>query len=97
MAQVNSICKVCGAEYRRCRSCENIPGGSWRLIACSPECYIAWCDLIEARKTKNDTQPDMAEKATDTAEAENSTLQDADSEGSTKRKRTKSIRKKETE
>lgn len=36
----NAICKICGKPYYYCRDCERL--GSWRVVACSPECWQEW-------------------------------------------------------
>lgn len=35
----NHTCQKCGKRYYACPDCER--NGSWRAIACSPECYKA--------------------------------------------------------
>ena len=44
----NAICKVCGKAYHHCKDCDRIPG-QWRMVACSPECWIKWVEIIESR------------------------------------------------
>ena len=45
---LNAVCKVCGKKYHHCEKCEQI--GSWRAVACSPECWNIWVDTVRARK-----------------------------------------------
>lgn len=45
---LNAVCKVCGKKYHHCEMCEQI--GSWRAVACSPECWNIWVDTVRARK-----------------------------------------------
>lgn len=45
---LNTTCKICGKKYHHCKDCERI--NSWRMIACSPECWNIWCDRIAERK-----------------------------------------------
>lgn len=45
---LNAVCKVCGKKYHHCDMCEQI--GSWRAVACSPECWNIWVDTVRARK-----------------------------------------------
>ncbi len=54
MAQkLNATCKVCGKQYHYCKDCEKL--GSWRAVACSPECWIKWVEMIDARDKKAET------------------------------------------
>ena len=45
---LNAVCKVCGKKYHHCEKCEQI--GSWRAVACSPECWNIWVDTVRTRK-----------------------------------------------
>ena len=45
---LNAVCKICGKKYHHCEKCEQI--GSWRAVACSPECWNIWVDTVRARK-----------------------------------------------
>ena len=45
---LNAVSKVCGKKYHHCEKCEQI--GSWRAVACSPECWNIWVDTVRARK-----------------------------------------------
>ena len=45
---LNAVCNVCGKKYHHCEKCEQI--GSWRAVACSPECWNIWVDTVRARK-----------------------------------------------
>lgn len=45
---LNAVCKVCGKKYHHCEMCEQI--GSWRAVACSPECWNIWVDTVRTRK-----------------------------------------------
>lgn len=45
---LNAVCKVCGKKYHHCEMCEQI--GSWRAVACSPECWNIWVETVRARK-----------------------------------------------
>ena len=45
---LNAVCKVCGKKYHHCEMCEQI--GSWRAVACSPECWNIWVDTVRSRK-----------------------------------------------
>ncbi len=58
----NTTCKICGKRYYHCKDCERI--NSWRLVACSPECWNKWCDLIEARQAeqKKKAEPKSVKK-----------------------------------
>lgn len=57
--ELNTTCKICGKKYHHCKDCER--SNSWRLIACSPECWNTWCDLIEERRMpKTNTEPDTS-------------------------------------
>lgn len=57
--ELNTTCKICGKKYHHCKDCERF--NSWRLIACSPECWNTWCDLIEERRMpKTNTEPDTS-------------------------------------
>lgn len=44
---LNAVCKVCGKKYHHCAKCEQI--GSWRAVACSPECWNIWVDVVRER------------------------------------------------
>ena len=44
---LNAVCKVCGKKYHHCEKCEQI--GSWRAVACSPECWNIWVDVVRER------------------------------------------------
>ena len=37
-------CRTCGKVYKACPDCER--NGSWRAVACSPECYVAYVDAV---------------------------------------------------
>lgn len=58
----NTTCKICGKRYYHCKDCERI--NSWRLVACSPECWNIWCDQIEARQAeqKKKAEPKSVKK-----------------------------------
>ena len=43
---LNAVCKICGKKYHHCEMCEQI--GSWRAVACSPECWNIWVPVVEA-------------------------------------------------
>ncbi len=43
-------CRTCGKVYKACPDCER--NGSWRSVACSPECYIAYVDAVTAVRSK---------------------------------------------
>ena len=40
-------CKICGATYPVCATARRL--NSWRLIACSPDCYEVWLNKVEGR------------------------------------------------
>lgn len=44
---LNAVCKVCGKKYHHCAKCEQV--GSWRAVACSPECWNIWVDVVRER------------------------------------------------
>ena len=44
---LNAECKVCGKKYHHCAKCEQV--GSWRAVACSPECWNIWVDVVRER------------------------------------------------
>lgn len=44
---LNAECKVCGKKYHHCAKCEQV--GSWRAVACSPECWNIWVDVVHER------------------------------------------------
>ena len=44
---LNAECKVCGKRYHHCAKCEQV--GSWRAVACSPECWNIWVDVVRER------------------------------------------------
>lgn len=44
---LNATCKVCGKKYHHCMKCEQV--GSWRAVACSPECWNIWVDVVRER------------------------------------------------
>lgn len=47
-------CKVCGAAYKTCYSCEK--ERSWRLHTDTPEHYYLWTVLMEYRANRNAKQ-----------------------------------------
>lgn len=47
----NCKCKICGKLYRICADARRL--NSWRLIACSPECYQEWLRKVEISKENN--------------------------------------------
>lgn len=57
----NTTCKICGKRYYHCKDCERI--NSWRLVACSPECWNIWCDQIEARRNQQVNEAAVEEVA----------------------------------
>lgn len=57
----NTTCKICGKRYYHCKDCERI--NSWRLVACSPECWNIWCDQIEARRNPKANEAAVEEVA----------------------------------
>lgn len=48
MAKNNKVCPICGKGYSHCDKCEKI--GSWKVLACSPECYQIYSLLAEIRE-----------------------------------------------
>lgn len=46
----NCKCKICGKLYRICADARRL--NSWRLIACSPECYQEWLKRIDSPQEK---------------------------------------------
>ena len=58
---LNAVCKICGTKYHHCEKCEKI--GSWRAIACSPECWNVWIDKVEARMAAEATAKEPAVEA----------------------------------
>ena len=62
MAQeLNATCKICGKPYHYCKDCEKF--GSWRAVACSPECWTEWVNRITARNTVKENADDSHEEA----------------------------------
>lgn len=67
----NHICKnpECRKEYYACNLCSRTL--SWRSVACSPECYQKYTDLVIAERSKGKTviikpeRTDMTEKEVD--------------------------------
>jgi hypothetical protein len=49
MNKPNHICKnpSCKKEYYACNACDKTSGLSWRSVACSPECFLIYMDLVE--------------------------------------------------
>lgn len=75
VATPNTICKntLCtkGTDggrkrYYTCRYC--VASGNWRSVACSPECYDAYCRQVMEARTKNidiDLTPDRTDMSKD--------------------------------
>ena len=67
----NHICKnpECRKKYYACNYCSRTL--SWRSVACSPECYQKYTDLVIAERSKGKTvevkpeRTDMTEKEVD--------------------------------
>lgn len=61
MPRVKAICKVCGKPYEHCTDAVRL--NSWRTVACSPECWNIWVDMVQKRKegdnTKEEPRPGM--------------------------------------
>ena len=67
----NHICKnpECKKAYYACNFCDK--NKTWRSVACSPECYQKYTDLVIAARSKGKTivvkpeRTDMTEKEVD--------------------------------
>ena len=66
----NTVCKICGKKYYHCNDCEKIPGGNWRMVACSPECWNEWCDRIDRRRAAERAAEVQTEEIKNTEETE---------------------------
>lgn len=51
----NHVCKNCGKAYYACEGCDKI--ASWRSVACSQECFLAYSDAIEASRNEVVVKP----------------------------------------
>ena len=58
---LNAVCKVCGKKYHHCAKCEQI--GSWRAVACSPECWNIWVDVVRERIAAEEAAQEPAAEA----------------------------------
>ena len=58
---LNAVCKVCGKKYHHCAKCEQI--GSWRAVACSPECWNIWVDVVRERIAAEEAAKEPAAEA----------------------------------
>lgn len=58
---LNAVCKVCGKKYHHCAKCEQV--GSWRAVACSPECWNIWVDVVRERIAAEEAAKEPAAEA----------------------------------
>lgn len=58
---LNAECKVCGKKYHHCAKCEQV--GSWRAVACSPECWNIWVDVVRERIAAEEAAKEPAAEA----------------------------------
>ena len=72
---LNAVCKVCGKKYHHCEMCEQI--GSWRAVACSPECWNIWVDTVRARKAAETAAQEPVVEAPVIAETPTITYEDS--------------------
>lgn len=72
---LNAVCKVCGKKYHHCEMCEQI--GSWRAVACSPECWNIWVDTVRARKAAEAAAQESVVEAPVIAETPTITYEDS--------------------
>ena len=53
---LNTTCRICGKRYYSCRTCSEI--NHWKAVACSPEHFIQYVELVTKERTsvkiKND-------------------------------------------
>lgn len=65
MATATKKCRVCGKEYKACRTVSNVAGiFRWQEVACSPECGSIYLAKIEASRSKGTIiEPDKGELA----------------------------------
>lgn len=63
----NHRCKACGKEYFACRICDKTK--AWRSVACSPECYQKYVDMVIEARTKGKEINSLPER-TDMTKAE---------------------------
>lgn len=64
MSNANAKCRVCGKEFKKCRSSSN-GAFNWKEVACSPECGAEYLRrVIEARTlvVKEVSEPKQATK-----------------------------------
>lgn len=52
----NHICKACGKAYYACPDCDRV--NSWKSMACSPQCYQKYMQMVLEARTPADMQKD---------------------------------------
>ena len=59
-------CRVCGKEYKMCRTVKTVRGAyDWRRVACSPECGAAY--FAEIQRTRAAAEKKSKRLSTNTA------------------------------
>lgn len=71
---LNAECKVCGKKYHHCMKCEQI--GSWRAVACSPECWNIWVDIVRERIASEESSKNTVDEDTVKTPIESATHED---------------------